>query len=446
MFQMDKRQHPHCTPSGIRLTAKTFMPTSVRHGLAPMAVSLLMLAACSGSDSTDANIRLLNVSHDYDSLDLYVDSNQELSGVSYDAVSPYAGIKDTTYTIGFDIHGVSSTLESLVETLPTKSHKTYVAYGDTGNVAISEISEDQSTPDSGSSRLQVLNTATDAGALDVYLTGSTVSLDNASPTFNAVTSGSIDTDGFVTLNSGSYRLRVTATGSKSDVRLDVSDVSFDGGQVISIVVSGTSGGVLVDAMILPQQGSLAIHKNPNARVRAAAGITSGTAITASIEGVSLLTSAAANTVSSYTQVPAGTDAVSLSVDRNAVAGSGQTLSAGSDYTLLIWNNTGGIQVTLSSDDNRLPPRNDAKMRLINAMSGLSDPISLAVNYSPITLGTASGYSDVTAASNVELIVTDAATSTSLFANTATSLDAQEVYTLFMFGSSSSVTEILRADR
>jgi hypothetical protein len=426
------------------------VPTSVCCGVALMGVSLLMLAACSGGDSDNANIRLLNVSQDYGSLDLYVDTTQELSGISYGAASAYAGITDTTYTIGFDVHGVSSTLESLFETFPEKSHKTFVAYGDTGHFSTLEISEDQSTPNSDSSSLQVLNTATDAGAVDLYLTGSTVSLDNAAPTFSAVASGSIDANGLVTLSSGSYRLRVTATGSKSDVRLDVSDVSFGGGQVVSIVVSGTSGGVLVDAMILPQQGALTIHKNPNARVRAAAGIMSGTTVTASIKKVNLLSSAAANTVGSYTQVAAGTDAVGLSVDGKAVAVSSQTLNAGSDCTLLLWDNTGGTQITLISDDNRLPPSNDAKIRLINAISGLSDPISLTVNYAPaaqsVTLGTASDYSDVTVASNIELNVTDATTSTSLFANTATSLESQDVYTLFMFGSSSAVTATLRANR
>ena len=58
------------------------MPTSVCYGVALMGVSLLMLAACSGGDSDNANIRLLNVSHDYDSLDLYVNTTQDLSGVT----------------------------------------------------------------------------------------------------------------------------------------------------------------------------------------------------------------------------------------------------------------------------------------------------------------------------------------------------------------------------
>jgi hypothetical protein len=340
------------------------MPTSMRYGVALMGVSLLMLAACGGGDSANANIRLLNVSHAYDSLDLYFDARQKLSGVSYGAVSAYAGIKDTTYTIGFYAHGVSSTLQAFIETFPEKSHRTFVAYGDTSNFATLEVSEDQRTPNSASSCLQVLNTATGAGAVDVYLTGGSVSLDHASPTFSAVTSGSTDADGLVTLNSGIYRLRVTATGKKSDVRLDVPDVSLGGGQVISIVVSSTSGGVLVEAMILPQQGSLTIHKNPNARVRATAGITSGTAVTASVEQVNLLASAAANTVGGYTQIAVGTDAVGLSVGGNAVVVSSQTPSAGSDYTLAIWDNTGGTQVTLTSDDNHLPPSNDSKMRLL----------------------------------------------------------------------------------
>ena len=126
------------------------------------------------------------------------------------------------------------------------------------------------------------------------------------------------------------------------------------------------------------------------------------------------------------------------------------MAAGADYTLLVWTDSNGTEETLISEDNGLPSSDDAKIRVINSMSGLGEPISLAVNYSPeassIALGSASAFSTVSAGTTVQLGVTDATTSSTLYTNTAASLASQGVYTLFMFGGAAAPVGTRIADR
>jgi len=387
----------------------------------------------------------LNTSIDYSSLDLYLDNGTtntlEISATTYGTLTAYKGVGNGSYTVEFTRNGVQSSLLSLNEKLTANTHKTYVAYGNSGKFGTLEIAEDQDVPDASYTKVELLNVAPDAGALDVYLTDPSVALTDSSPTFASVAGGSIAGAGFVTINSGTYRIRVTAAGSQTDIRLDsVTGITFTSQEILSIIVTGTSGGVLVNAAVIPQQGSQTAVNTTYARVRAAAGIPSGSNLTATLGGTNLLGAAAANTVSQYALVTAGAQTLNLTLNGTVLPISSQTLSAGSDYTVLVLNGPSvtGTTTTLVTDDNRLPSTSTyAKIKLVNAMSSLGDPLTLNVNYTPvasaIALGSASPSTEVTAGTNTEIDTVDANTSTTLFTNTTATLNASGVYDLFMFG-------------
>jgi hypothetical protein len=110
----------------------------------------------------------------------------------------------------------------------------------------------------------------------------------------------------------------------------------------------------------------------------------------------------------------------------------------------------GTTTTLVTDDNRLPSTSTyAKIKLINAMSALGDPLTLNVNYTPVAsavpLGDASPSTEATAGTNTEIDTVDATTSTTLFTNTTATLNAGGVYDLFMFGSSALPVGALRVN-
>lgn len=415
--------------------------------------SLALLAGCGHSDN--AAIRLFNVSQDYTSLDIYVGSSTTTANpgaVPTGTLSSYAGISPGTDTLYFtlDPNTQTNALLSESETFTASEHRTYVAYGNTGQFAEYEIDENQSAPSGGNASIEVLNTAGDAGAVDVYLTSSGTSLASVSPSFGNVAPGKATA--FSSIAAGTYELSVTGTGTDSDVRLQVPSITLDSQEVATIIVTESAGGYLVNAYILPQQGTLVPELNPNARVRAAAGLAGGASVSATVGSTALLSNAPATSIGTYQLVSVGTAPVAVTVGGTAVSSPSQPLAAGQDYTLLIYQDaSGNTQENWLVDVNRLPVSGDASVRLVHAISGFTDAISLSVNYVPVATdvsqGDASGYdTGIAATTTGALTVTDTPTSQQLFSQSPVSFASQGVYTVFMFGSASSPSGVLNQDR
>jgi hypothetical protein len=234
----------------------------------------------------------------------------------------------------------------------------------------------------------------------------------------------------------------------------VAQVTFDSTTVNSLLLTSTTGGMLVNVSLLPQQGSLTTYNNTQARVRGAVGIANGTTVNATVSGANILTNATVGVIGGiYTVVNSGSLPVTLNVDGAAVTVPNQTLAAGADYTFLVWSNASGTQTSLIADVNTLPASLAAKsrVRLLNGMSGLGDPLTLLVNFQTgatgVTLGTASAQAQFASGTNNEVDVIDTNTSATLLTKTTLTLDAGGVYTMFMAGGGNSpVNGTLRKDR
>jgi len=436
---------------------------SLRYSRLPLVLVLAvltLLGGCGGggggSDDGTARFRVLNASTGYTSLDVYSndqnddkdDDKQRASGVSYGQISEYVTLKAATYTLDFRRAGAATSLLGMSsQAMAEDTNATYVAYGSTGHFAVYKVNDDQTEADSGKANVTVINVA-EAGSLDVYFTEESISLSDTSPQMSAVSSGA---SYGATLNSTTYRMRVTGTGDNTDVRLDVSGITFSSTSVVSIVLTPTSGGILVNALQIPQQGSVTSYANTKARLRAAVGIANGTKATVSVGGTTLLSNATVGIIgSTYQQVTAGTLPVSVIVDGVAVSIPSKTVVAGADYTVLVWSNADGTQATLISDDNRTPTvSGNTKVRLMNGMSATASPISFTINFSPtaddVDVGAASVYSEIAAGSDFEIDVKDSLTSAPLFSKTGVSLTAGAVYTMFMYNGATP-TATLRRDR
>jgi hypothetical protein len=426
---------------------------------AMLAAAVVSLSGCGNGSSGTANMRLLNVSTGYTSLDLYASNNgnttpnytAQMQGVAYETVSNYAAIGSGTYSLEFRNNGASSALATDgSENLTDSSHTTYLGYGSSGNFATVKIGEDQASANTGYTKVSVIN-ASEAGNVDVYLTDSTTDLVNASPLISNIAAGGTST---ITVTSGNYRVRVIGTGNTSDLRADVAQVTFNDTSVNSLLLTSTTGGMLVNVSLLPQQGSLTTYNTTQARVRGAVGIANGTAVNVTVSGANILTNATVGVIGgTYTLVNAGSLPFTLNVDGTAVTVPNQTLAAGGDYTFLVWSNSSGTQTTLIADDNTLPASlaSKSRVRMLNGMSGLGDPLTLLVNFQTgatgVTLGTASTLAQFASGTNNEVDVIDTTTSATLLTKTTLTLDAAGVYTMFMAGGGSApVNGTLRKDR
>jgi hypothetical protein len=417
-----------------------------------LTAGFLALGGCNDGNGGGggAKVRVVNASMDYPAVDMYLDDKLKIADVGYETGSPYLKVDADTYATEFTSAGASSALATFNQNYSNDDRYTLLALGRTGSFQVLTLNETADEAPKGESRIRLVNAASDAGNLDVYLTDADTALVDAAPTFADVPGDTLASGGFVVVDSGAYRLRVTAAGSTSDVRLDVAAVDLASKAVYTFVLTGTTGGVLVDAMLLPQGGAVTLLTNGKARVRAVVGLDGGTSATVSADATSLLSGASIPVLGNYQPVDAGSTVVTLTVDGTTIPMGDVTLASGSDYTLVYTGAAASPQQAVVADVNRLPDTGTFKIRLINAMSALGEPLSLTVNFLPavdsVGLGSVALSDQIDAFTNGRLDVTRVTTSTVLYSVTNLTLESEGVYTQVMFGSSSAASGALRKDR
>lgn len=428
-----------------------------RRGLRALFSTLsagLLMAGCGGSGGDDggsASIRLVNLTTSRSAFDLVdADEDTTLAGsVAADQASTRATVNDGE--TGFELRraGNDGAVVTASWSLTAGTKYTAIAYGAEGSLKMAMLEEDEDTPEAGKARLRLYNTSADSGSLDLYLTDSDTALEDAAITATVSSSGA---SSFVTLVPGTYRLRLTASGDTADLRLDLPSVTVTDRGVVTLVLTAGSGGVLVHAATLEQDGGMTAYANPSARVRLAAGTPGNASIGAVIGGTALASGQRSPSVGGYRLVPAGAElSLATTVNGSALPASTVTLKAGGDYTLLVHGDLAAAQAVLLADDNRLPTTTGhAKIRLVNALAALEGGLTLNVNYSALAIeiapGAASDHGSLAAVTDVPLEVISPLSTTALYAIAEADLSAKGVYTVFMLGSSAAPYGMLRKDR
>ncbi len=416
---------------------------------AALALAATLLVACGGgADRTKAQVRLVNASSGYTGLDLRVDNELRQGGVSYGNSAAYVEA-DPGKTFTLHNAGSGTSLLNFTPSVSAKRHYTVLAYGGLGALKQLVLDDNAGAPDNNRALLRVVNAAPDAGAVDVYLTGTDDALSASVPQQAAAAVDSVGE--WLTVNSGSYRLRITAAGSKTDLRLDVPALALDSRQVATLVISPTAGGVLVQGLLLRQQGALTALAPTQARVRVASGLSDAGIASLRVAGTALFANVTAPAVTGYTLVPAGEQAVVVGVSGATLPSETRTLAVGADYTVLVYGSPAAPAVAWLRDDNTLPSdRARAKMRLVNGVVGLGGNLSLSADFSPVAddvaPGAASPYDLVDATTTGRLSITAAGVAQPLFDAVDQTFAAASNYTVFLVGSPSAPVGIVRKDR
>jgi len=416
-------------------------------------LGVALLSACGGgTDRTKAHVRLVNASSGYSSLSLTIGDTGIASSVAYGASASYGDADPDDTEADITRPGSAAVLETTSVALSKNNYYTMLAYGKAGSLATLLLDDNTSVPSSGKALVRVFNAAPDAGSVDVYLTASSDTLADATALQSGATFGTLGS--YITITNGTWRLRVTAAGSKTDVRLDVSGLSFGSQSVKTLVLTPGRGGVLVNGLVLAQQGDITQADNTQARVRVVAGVSDSGSVTASVGGSTLMTAIGSPNLTSYSLLSAGTVAVAASADGAAASLTSATLAGGGDYTLLVYGTPSAPVAVLIEDDNSLPTdTTGAKLRLVHGVADVSSTIALSVDYEvtadAVAQGAASAYA-ATAASTAARFIVGAGSSTALLNDNTTSTDrtlaASGVYTLFMVGDTATPVGILRKDR
>jgi hypothetical protein len=430
---------------------------SRRTALAALSATLAAgLSACGGGeDRTVAQVRFVNASADA-ALDLTVDGERRFSAVPYGVDSGRTEVEPRNTDSVITRPGSAAALLSLSLEVDENRRYTLLAWGAVGALQTALLSEDERRPADNTADLRWFNAVADGDALDVYLTAADDTLSAAVPVLAGVASGALGAA--VNVASGTWRLRLTAAGSKTDVRLDQPDVRIDSRQVATFVFTPAgstaplSGGVLLNTLVINQEGAVGRIDTPLARVRAVAGLPDSGTVFIELNGTVLANQIGSPAVGPYNLFASGPGELVVGVNGAGAPAvdDDPVLAAGGDYTLLVFAPTGTSWAWLTDDNRRSIDPTAARLRLVHGVADLPDTLAMSVDFGPVavgvTRGTASGYAEVRSTATASLRVTVAGVSAPVYAIDDQELAAGAVYTVFVVGSAAAPVGILRKDR
>lgn len=412
-----------------------FTPWATRLVLTLSLSATAFLTACGGGgDDGDNNtqVRLLNATRSYAQLDLTVNDKTINSKVGYASVGEYGTVDINSPATKVLESTVGTSVSATTPGLSAGSNYTFITYGFAGAVRTMLLQEVETAPEANKAKLVVLNLAPDAGALDVYVTTATEPLETATALATNLQGGV--GSGYVQINSGTFRVRVTGYNKRNDLRLDIPAVTLDSASVNTLVLTASEGGVLVNGITLVQKGAAKNFANVQSRVRTVAAMTAGGTVSSSINGQGMFTAPAISPlISEYVTTASGASTLSTMVNGAAVTFPAPTLTAGKDYTLLVWGDAAAPKMAVLDDDNRLPTvTGNVKIRMVNALPSVSSSLnvdfsSLASNVGAGTASTPNSISSTTA-SQVEVTVPTSALP--IYSNTSLAFPANSVWTFF----------------
>jgi hypothetical protein len=412
-----------------------------------LAFPLLLLGSCGNEEAQDAQVRLVNATSEYATMDLYtINSKNEqtrfIGGTPSYGASGYSGLFEGSYTFQIVGAGGSSAASSTTGSVTKQNHFAVLSYLTGGTLTTVLVPEEESAPSSGNAKLRILNgAAQEVGGVDVYVTSHACNaLTNIDTPFASGVTGLQTSFGqIITTSAGtSWNICVTGTGNKIDLRLAAPSVAFANQQVSTLILTHSAGGVLLNGMLLNQQGALTPFTNSLARVRLVADAAGNGTVSATVNNVVLATDQHSPQVYDYQPITSGPLTLALSIDGTAVTTTPLTTAAGADYTLLVAGTPGAPTIALLPDDNT-PSSSIAvpvKMRLVNGMNNLGVPASLTAAGTPvgtaIPFGAASTYQSLASNDGTADVQVTAAGST-LFDLPDQTLSSGGVYTVFLLG-------------
>lgn len=419
-------------------------------GLAAVTLSTLTLTACGGgSSNSNASVRVANATITHPSLDLFVNGIASTTAIAADTVSAYTSPSSGSVTLQINDAGAGTALATTVPSLTGSNHYTLLTYEVGGAVRTAVLNEDFPTPVNGAAQFRIFDAATNAGRLDVYITDPAAPLNaGTSPTATFSNTTSNSASALLTYSPGTYRVRVTGAGNQADLRADIPAVAITTGQVVTIALTPSAGGTLINGSTLIQQGAYTASRNTNARVRLAAAVSGGATVSAVASNGTVIDGGSASpTFGFYTLVPANST-FNISVNGASVAGPSAPLTAGSDSTLLVYGAPALPTTSLIIDDNSAPSdATTTRLRLINGVTGSTGTLTLTANTAPVGInvpsGSASTYVAVVGSTNPFNFVLSSSSNGTFPPINTNILNPNTTYTVFAGGDVSAPVLLIR---
>lgn len=222
--------------------------------LALALLATFAVAACDDDDDdvtgpvTTAQLRVVHASPDAPNVDVLVDNAAVLTNVAYKAASSYLEVPSGSRNLKVRATGTSTVVIDQNGTLAQNSFYTVLATGRVASIAPVVLTDDQTSPASGSVRLRLVHASPTAGNVDIYVTAPTADIATATPTLANVAFRAASN--YLEVPAGTYRVRITPAGTKT-VAIDANNVALVAGQVrTAVAVDAAGGGAPLGAILL----------------------------------------------------------------------------------------------------------------------------------------------------------------------------------------------------
>ncbi|HSV51160.1 MAG TPA: DUF4397 domain-containing protein [Burkholderiaceae bacterium] len=387
------------------------------------------LSACGGAEKR-GSIRVVNALASRHAIDVYNGNTLLFSSIAAGDASSGKEVDNTS--VGLNVRDAGGSVNAMERTLSlNEDHRTTaIVSGTDNNLGLSTFVENEGAPDGGYAKLRLINTLQSGDALDLYLTTSGDDLSSQSPVVSNIGKGA--TSSFRTLANGTYRLRLTTSGDRNEVRLDVASFTVTDKQVVTFLATPTASATLANGLSLVQGGAATRHANTHGRVRFVNGASADATAQASVDGVSRATVGGWG-VGSYSLIQEGSRTITFhfnSQDYSQQFG----FEAGTDRTVALASQNGTVSIVTATDENLPSATSDRfKMRLVNLAEGIGS-VQLTYNSGSViadytTSGQFSAYRDFTSGTYDFKATAGGLTGTIEDASVASSA----VYSAFVFG-------------
>lgn len=222
-----------------------------RFGLAALAAAGLLMG-CSDDDKTGPNgtaqVRVVHASPDAPAVDVLVDNQAVLNGVTYKQSSDYLDVPAGSRNIKVQAAGGGAVVINADAAVTRGSAYTVIATGLLATIEPLVLADDLTAPAAGNIKVRLVHGAPNVSNVDIYVTAPGANLATATPTLTSVPfQGASD---YLEVPAGSYQVRVTPAGSKT-VALDTGTLTLTSGQIrTAIAVEAPGGGTPLAALLL----------------------------------------------------------------------------------------------------------------------------------------------------------------------------------------------------
>lgn len=409
--------------------------------VALLAAALFALAGCNsgGRNQNSTDLRILNAVVDAEPLDVLVEGDLKFSAVARNQFTEYANFTGGTRQIAARSSTTQETLVDLPAGLASGQRSTAVFYSTRAAMKFFVVAEDTIAPPSGKARVRVVNLAEGAGTVDVYLTKTDLAGAGTATVAGAAVNA---TTGTGVVDGGDYKVIVTPAGKTDVLFQSPAALPFGSGNGVTVVVTANSGALLVNVALLQQgqSGLINVAANTQARYRLTNGMVDAT-VDLKVDNVKTVEGAVPLATSSYLATTAGSKSLrteAANAPGAALATATSTFDSGGDYTVVAAGTLASPAIVRLSDDNAVPVTGNVRLRVVNLLTdgtNIDAVIDATTQASNVAPRTASAYVSIAATIVAVLEVKTAGGAQTLATVSPAEFPADQVYTVYVAGTS-----------